>query len=221
MSAMSEVVQAIDMATGRAICGATLRQERAEGDDREPICLNGAGKGTTHPGVGKCKLHGGSTRNHSRFAEVETARRQVELWGGRRDIHPADALIELVGWKAAEVGYWRFRVSEIAEEDLTYGVTKHEDGYDGTGPKRQTTEEAKPHIALVMLRAAEQDLASYAAAALKAGAEAARVQIARQHADQLSAVLQRILSDPRVSVDPSVANSVVLDALQILGEVGS
>jgi hypothetical protein len=174
-------------------------------------CKNRAGKGTTHVGIGACKHHGGSTRNHVKFAEVEIAKRSVNLWGGRRDVHPAQALLELVQWKASECAYWRYRVAEIAEEDLTWGTTKVKTGGDDRG----TTEEAKPHIALVMLRQAEKDLAEFAAASLRAGVEASLVEVAKSQASQLAAVLRALVSDPRVSVD-GPADVVIVDALRVL-----
>lgn len=186
-------------------CNALVRQPEYDGDR----CELQAGWGTTHPGIGACRKHGGSTRNHAKFAEVEIGRRQVELWGGRKDVHPAQALLELVQWKSAEVAYWRFRVAEIPEEDLTWGTSKIKKGGDDHG----TTEEAKPHIALVMLRQAERDLADYAAASLRAGAEAAQVEIAKGHAALLASVLRAIVSDPRVTVD-GPADVVIVDALR-------
>lgn len=189
------------------LCNGKKRQPEYEGE----TCKRPAGWGTTHPGIGACKLHGGGTRWHARFAEVETARRQVALWGGRRDVHPAQALLELVQWKAAEVEYWRFRVSEIAEEDLTWGTSKVKTGGDDFG----TTEEAKPHIALTQLRLAERDLADYSAASLKAGVEARLVDVAASQAERLAGALRALVSDPRVTIEGD-ASVVVLDALKVL-----
>lgn len=188
-------------------CNSLVRQPEYDGDR----CDLPAGWGTTHQGVGACRKHGGSTRNHAKFAEVETARRNVNLWGGRKDVHPAQALLELVQWKASEVEYWRYRVAEINEEDLTWGTSKVKTGGDDYG----TTEEAKPHIALVMLRQAERDLADYAAASLKAGVEASLVEIAKGQATQLAAVLRALVADPRVSID-GPADVVIVDALRVL-----
>ena len=176
-------------------CNALKRQLDDDGTRRR--CTLPAGWGTTHVGIGACRKHGGSTRNHARFAEVEQARRDVALWGGRRDIHPADALLELVQTKAAEVAYWRFRVAEIAEEDLTYGVTKVKTGGDDYG----TTEEAKPHIALTLLHKAEADLAAYAAASLKAGVDEARVRIAESQAAWAIELLRRGFALAQVPAD--------------------
>lgn len=193
-------------------CGGKLRGEPR--DDGRTHCTRPAGWGTTHPGIGKCKLHGGSTRNHAKFAEVETARRDVALWGGRKDVHPATALLELVQWKAAEVEYWRFRVAEIAEEDLTWGTTKVKEGGDDYG----TTSEAKPHIAHTMLRQAEQDLAAYSAASLKAGVDERLVQVAQSQAVQLLAVIRAVVSDPRLGVVAGApVDSVIAEAIREVG----
>lgn len=201
-----------DMQTDETAIGhagkCNARNRQGEQGER---CKRPAGWGTTHVGIGACRTHGGSTRNHAKFAEVETARRSVDLWGGRKDIHPAQALLELVQWKSSEVAYWRFRVAEINEEDLTWGISKVKTGGDDRG----TTEEAKPHIALVMLRQAERDLADYASASLKAGVEASLVEIAKGQASQLAAVLRALVADPRVTID-GVADVVIVDALRVL-----
>ena len=187
------------------LCGALKRQPEYEGE----TCKRPAGWGTIHPGTGKCKLHGGSTRTHAHFAEVETAKMAVNLYGGRRDVHPARALLELVQSKAREVEYWRWRVAQIPEEDLTFGLTVVKTGGMDSG----STSEAKPHIALVMLRQAEQDLASYASASLKAGVDAALVEVAQVQAAALIRVLERLTSDPRVTVAGSV-HEVIADAME-------
>lgn len=190
-------------------CGGKKRQ-----GDGGP-CQRPAGWGTSHVGTGACKLHGGATPNAGKAATVELARREVALWGGRRDVHPAQALLELVQWKAAEVEYWRARVSELDASDLTWGTTKSESGLDKGEPTDLRTQEAKPHVAHVMLRQAEQDLAAYAAASLKAGVDAALVRVAQSQADLLARVLHRLLADTRVTVvgEPSL---IVMDALRAL-----
>lgn len=48
------------------LCGAAKRQ--GAGNCRRP-----AGWGTSHPGAGTCKLHGGSTRNHTRAVAYAAA----------------------------------------------------------------------------------------------------------------------------------------------------
>ena len=178
-------------------------------------------KRTAMPGLNVCRYHGGLTphvkaageRRHAAALAEADALAAVQLWGGRRDVHPAQALLELVQWKAAEVAYWRARVAEVEEQDLTWGRTKVEDS-DEEG--RTVTKEAKPHIALVLLRQAEQDLAAYSSASLKAGVDAAMVQIAQVQAARLLDVIRVVLADPRLAIaaPADVQNQVLADAIR-------
>lgn len=187
-------------------CGATKRQG-------EGTCTQAAGWGTDHPGIGRCKLHGGGTQSHTQAAVVTQARRDVVLFGARRDVHPAEALLELVQWTAGEVDYWRGRVSALDEEALTWGVTKvKEEGHD-----KGTTYEAKPNIAYVMLRDASDRLEKYASSALKAGVDERRVRIAEQQGTQLLGVLIGCLTELGHDVSPgSEAARIVLKHVEPL-----
>ena len=162
-----------------------------------------------------CRMHGGAARQVRAAAERRRAEKlAADLWGGRRDVHPASALLELVGWKSSEVEYWRHRVHEIQQDDedgLTWGVTREKTGGEDFG----TTQEAKPHIALTLLHKAEADLAAYCAAALKAGVDEAMVRIAQATAGQFRAVLALVLEDERLGVTAAgpVIDQVVADAL--------
>lgn len=149
-------------------------------------------------GLDVCATHGGnSTRARAagqRRQAEDQARRDVALFGGRRDVDPAQALLELVQWTAGEVDYWRARVREVADTDedaLTWGVTKTKTGGDDHG----TTSEAKPNVAYVMLVDASNRLAQYAAAALKAGVEQRRVELAEREGALLAGVIRAILTD--------------------------
>lgn len=166
----------------RTKCGANTRSGHP--------CGRPAGWGTEHPGIGTCKLHGGSTTNHNKAAAVVQAQRDVELFAARRDIHPAEALLELVQWTAGEVDYWRQRVTQLEEDDLTWGTTKVKTGGDDRG----TTEEAKPNIAYAMLVDASNRLERYSSAALKANIDERRVRLAESEGRVLAGVIQRILT---------------------------
>lgn len=182
----------------------------------EGTCTRPAGWGTDHVGVGPCKLHGGSTPAHRAAAVVTQAKRDVVLFGARRDVHPADALLELVQWTAGEVDYWRHRVKQLDEQALTWGLTKVKEGGQDTG----TTEEAKPNIAYVMLVDASNRLERYSASALKAGVDERRVQLAEQQGTLLHGVLVAVLGELGHDVAPgSVAAEVVLRHLAPLREL--
>ena len=163
-------------------CGAKKRD--GSGDH----CQLRAGWGTDHAGVGACKLHGGSTRNGRRNAAIVEAERQVSEWGGRLDVTPPEALLELVQRKAAEVAYWDRLVGELAEYERAGMLdSKTEQGFGPMGPVDTTTRQAGPHVYLVMLHKAQDQLATYSAAAIRAGVDEAMVRVA---AVQAAAVVE-------------------------------
>jgi hypothetical protein len=144
-------------------------------------------------------MHGGRS-GHVRAKATQrlatqAAEREVARLGARRDIHPAEALLDLVHWTAGEVDYWRHRVQDLDDQDLVWGMTQHRDGVGPEGPVDVTTHEAKPHIAYVMLERASDRLASYAAAALKAGIDERRVQLAERQGALVADVIRGILDD--------------------------
>jgi hypothetical protein len=198
---MSNVTPATD-GDGRDTRYCNARKRQGEG-----TCTRPAGWGTDHVGVGPCKLHGGSTPAHRTAAVATQARRDVSLFGARIDIHPADALLELVQWTAGEVDYWRQRVRVLEEQELTWGVTRVKEGGDDRG----TTEEAKPNVAYVMLVDASNRLEKYSTAALKAGVDERRVRLAEQQGMLVQGVLIAVLGELGHDVSPgSAAASVIL-----------
>ena len=205
---MTDQVNPLD---GRTAAKTSWSQCTAKSKQSGQRCKRPAIKGGT-----VCFVHGGAApavkAKAARNMEEIRARLSVELWGGRMDIHPAEALMELVQRKAMEAQYWRHRVHQIQQEneaDLTWGVTKEKSGGDDHG----TTHEAKPHITLTLLHKAEADLAAYCAAALKAGVDEKLIQLAQSTAQQFQAVIALVLRDPRVTVHGSV-DEVVADALR-------
>ncbi len=145
-------------------------------------------------GATRCRLHGGDSPRAKaaaadRIAEATATRELARLGVTRRDIHPAEALIELVQFTAGEVDYWRRRVADLNDKELTWGTTRIKDGGDDRG----TTQEAKPNIAYVMLQQASDRLASYAAAALKAGVDERRVRLAETQGQLVATAIRNIL----------------------------
>lgn len=155
-------------------------------------------------GLQVCQVHGGrSPQAKAKSAAVKAeakAAREVARLGHRVVVHPAEALIDLVHWTAGEVAYWRNVVTQIADEQgddgqpagyraLTWGVTKVKEGGDDRG----TTTAAGPHIAYTMLTSASDRLASYAAAALRAGVDERRVQLAERQGQLVADVIRGVL----------------------------
>lgn len=176
------------------------------------------------PGATVCATHGGKApqvkaKAAQRLADQAAARELARI-GRKRDVHPAEALLELVQWQAGLVDYWRAVVEQVAaktaphradhwgdpieddvvdEEDvvpssaraLTWGVTKVKEGGDDRG----TTYEAAPHIAYTLLVQAQDKLADYASRALRAGVEERRVRVAEQTGQLVAEVIRAILSE--------------------------
>lgn len=150
-----------------------------------------------------CVTHGGAAPRvreaAARRVAEEKAAAKMRLFAAPVDIDPAQALLELVQWTAGEVRYWRAEVAQIAEDTphaLTWGQTKTEEGVgigeDG-GYMSKTVEEAVPPVAYRMLESAQDRLAKYAAAALRAGVEERRVRLAEDQGAAVAGVIRRIL----------------------------
>lgn len=168
------------------------------------------------PGVGLtvCKYHGGGTAaaraaGQRRVTEA-AATAEAARFATRRDIHPADALLELVQWTAGEVDYWRTKVDQLDDDELAGSlVTKTEQGIDKGQPTDIETKEAAEHIYIRMLAKASDRLATYAAAALRAGVEERRVKLAENQGQLVAAVIRRILdalnlTDTQLELVPTI-----------------
>lgn len=156
-----------------------------------------------------CASHGGKSPQAKaaaarRLAE-EKAAKAMRLFAEPVDIDPARALVELVQWTAGEVAYWREQVRELAEtnpEALTWGTVREKVGGEDYG----TTLEAKPNVAYLMLTDAQDRLAKYAAAALKAGVEERRVKLAEDQGALVAQVIRAILD--QLDLSPAQAAKV-------------
>lgn len=151
-------------------------------------------------GASVCRVHGGSipavrAKAAQRVADAK-AEKAMRLFAEPVDIDPANALLELVQWTAGEVRYWRAEVARIAEDtpdELTWGKTQAVEGVGPQGPVDTETREAVPPVAYRMLTDAQDRLAKYAAAALRAGVEERRVRLAEDQGALVAQVIRRIL----------------------------
>lgn len=98
-------------------CGARKRQSKGR-------CTLPAGWGTSHPGVGLCKLHGGSMPNHvthaARVATEAEARGLLERLGRPDPIgDPVEELLDLGAEVRAYLTVLRERLSELRDFSST------------------------------------------------------------------------------------------------------
>jgi hypothetical protein len=97
--------------------GADLDSRYCGGPKRQGsgTCTRPAGWGTPHPGIGRCKLHGGSTHSHVVAAGKVLAQREVTRLGQLRDVDPHTVLLEEVQRSAAAVALLSERVEQIGD----------------------------------------------------------------------------------------------------------
>ena len=166
------------------------------------LCQRPAGWGTDHPGIGRCKLHGGSTHDHRKNALKVQAQRDVTAFGARTDITAPEALLELVQSKAAEVAYWDGRVSELGDDERAGMLdAKVEDGFEKGEAKLIRTTQAGPHVFVVMLHKAQDQLAAYSAAAIRAGVDRAMVEAVTLQAAWLLPLLYEAITAARANAE--------------------
>jgi hypothetical protein len=139
-------------------------------------CTLAAGWGTNHPGIGSCKLHGGSVPNHIKSAIKEEYR---ILFGSPMEINPLEALIWCIKVRAGEVKWLSDRMAELDEkhwiEDTIVGKQFH----------LYARERQK----------AMNDLARFSQQAISLGIAERAVKMAETYADLLARLIQGILGD--------------------------
>jgi hypothetical protein len=153
--------------TTRRLCDA---QRRAKEGGR---CTRPAGWGTSHAGIGRCKLHGGSTPNHG----IAAARATLSHIATRIDaanVMPDEALRLCVRIAAGEVLYASQRVAALAEETA-----------DAKG---------RLHPWIVVRQQAVDLLARVSKMAIDAGILEREADAARLSGDQITGALRASLS---------------------------
>jgi hypothetical protein len=158
-------------------------------------CTQPAGWGTQHPGVGRCKLHLGSTPQNEVKGLVELARRDAVM--APLSIEPQDAILECIRIAAGEVAYASERIAglEVAEfvgpvvTSMSRNVPVDVDELDEESDKNTTSavEETRYgapalHVWIVVRDQAMDRLVAYSFAALKAGIAQQLVEISKTQA---------------------------------------
>jgi len=178
------------------------------------LCTQRKGHGTSHPGVGRCSRHGGSTPTHVAAAEAELARRACVTLGVPVAIDPAEALLDELRRSYGNVLYLESLVRQLPthpESDTTapaaddgeartvrgkpgvYGLTYHASG--------EATGDARPHILVTLYNEERKHYASVAAAALRAGVAQRVIELAEATARQVVDVLTEFAK--RLGLDPA------------------
>lgn len=196
----------------RALCGAPKRTGTG-------TCTQTAGAGTDHRGVGRCRVHGGTSPSHRvhgarLLADMnlrrELAKMAVPLEG---NVDPQQMLLAMVREAAGNVAYLGARVAELADvteeeaEGLRAGagkwtrLTAYQKGAYLFGPKIDVDKEGDEHVTgeevrgIVKLYGEWVDrLAKFAKMAIDAGIAKAQVEIAQQQGQTIVVVINRVLA---------------------------
>ncbi|VXA92724.1 HGGxSTG domain-containing protein [Citricoccus sp. K5] len=203
---------------GRPICGAKKK-------DGNP-CGASPAKGAT-----RCRRHGGNTPQAKGKAKArvttEKAGRALRNLGydsEAENINPAEALLRLVSDKYREVAWLRMQVDHIQAGNnpggttpLVWGVTGHEFGVGPDGPIDKTTESSDLNIYVRWLHTAEDQLARYASAALKAGVEQRQLDIREAEALIFVGAINSILTALQLTTEQQqLVPTIVPQALRAL-----
>ena len=188
---------------------------------------NGEGCGAwAVKGATVCRMHGGSSPQAraaaARRVQEEKAAKAAQRLAQPIETDPSQALLDLVSSAAGEVAYWRARVDLLQEQDekrLTSGLTKITEGKDRGGVTTLRTVETVAAIEYRMWTAAQDRLAQYATAALRAGVEERRVRIAEDQGALVAQVIRRILDRLDLSEwQAEMVGSIVPEELRALSQ---
>jgi hypothetical protein len=177
-----------DAGRDRQYCGAKKRQG-------EGCCMRPAGWGTSHPGTGKCKLHGGGTPNHKTAAKTEIARQAVVTYGLPREVPPDVALLEEVHRTAGHVAWLAEVVGQLEREEVTWGLAEETDAPPGEsgGGGVTTKHKASVNVWVQLYQQERKHLASVCRDALAAGIAERQVRLAEAQGVLLARVVQQIV----------------------------
>lgn len=157
------------------LCGA---RTRAGG-----TCKKTAGWGTSHPGSGNCKLHGGSTPSGETHAAREVGAMLARNLGGAIEVDPLDALLQALYASAGATAWYRQKIEDLESKELhaTVGGTEHGDGRE------------EPHVWIRMYADERDRMARTAKLCLDAGVQERQVQVAEHFGEAIATLMAAVL----------------------------
>ena len=191
-------------------------------------CERPAGWGTSHFGVGTCKLHGGSAPFAELNGVVELARREMVVMGCPISIEPKTAILECIRIVAGEVRFASDRVAELELEDavgpvrtlklVPAGVGADDDAPAIPAPSVDEMRFGPPmlHIWINVRDRAMDRLVAYSVAAMRAKVEDELVKIAKREAEMLADAVRGMLVDFGVDLNRPDAPAIMRKHMTLL-----
>jgi hypothetical protein len=149
-------------------CGHRRKEARGGGK-----CLAKAGAGTDHPGYGRCKHHGGNTKDNKTHAARLEAKERLNTLGVALDIKPHDALEAMVAVSAGAVAWLRDQIADIPTDELL----KHES-----------------RVLTTMYGAERDRLVRTSKAAVESGVAERQVRLAEQQGEITVKLVRKVLA---------------------------
>lgn len=176
-------------------------------------CGRRKGWGTGHPGVGRCKFHGGASPQAEVSGAVELARREAAVMGQPLSIEPHVALIQCIEIAAGEVRYASDRIADLEPRQavgqvVTSRPVKLEKGAEDPGTYVEEFGPPAVHIWIEVRHRAMDRLVNYSKIALAAGVAERQVRIAEQQAQLLASAVRSILEDLGMADHPDAPRIV-------------
>lgn len=205
-------------------CGA--RKERVDAKTGEEskwdTCQQPAGGGTSHPGFGRCKFHGGNTASGRKFAARLAGREYIERQkarmvrfggdGSTLDITEEEALLEEVRRSVAMVRFLEERIGQWTDSgDSTLGGLPALVDESTKGTPGVTDHQAW----LVLYREERTHMAKVAKMAIDSGLNARLVRIAEDQGRMLATAVRNVLNALNLTPDQAaLVPKVVPDILR-------
>lgn len=191
-----------------------------------PFCTRPAGWGTSHPGYGCCKLHGGSTWNHTKKALFDQAEEELmevrkAVMGEAFDVDPLDALLWCVRITAGEVSYATWKVQELGEDQAilfpTEEIERQGGGANVADYERKTSNRGELNIWIQVRQNSVDRLARFSKMALDAGVAERAVRLAEHAGEGLAGAIRTILTGLQLTYEQELrAPDLVRSALEEL-----
>lgn len=178
-------------------------------------CTRPAGWGTPHVGIGRCKLHGGSTPNSIIAAERILAAELAERYSVPRKVHPLAGVLEQYERYAGQVTYLEGLVNAIPPDELFFGVSEivdrrgpDADGDEPGGERLRTgaaaefevKRKAGPNAKLEQFDKVQREYARLGVEIVKIGLESATRSVTEQVGARLATLVQALLADVAADV---------------------
>lgn len=145
-------------------------------------CTLSAGQGTSHPGIGRCRYHGGNQITHVKHA----IKQQAVLLGAPKEINPLDAIIWCIKMTAGEIDFYTEQMAEVEKtkwiEDTVMGQ--------------------QMHVFARMRAECQERLVKFSKDAVTLGLTERAVKLAEQYGTTISLLVRGILDDLMPYITP-------------------